>query len=130
MRNESGKSLVEMLAVLALIGVISIGGIFGYQSANASHKANQITELVSIASMTGKTQMKNYGDGTIWRAIGKNKEDYKCVSSLSVNSNGTVIIEFKSDSDCQTVKQRATSQWGNRWSESDGTYTPPQNNAI
>lgn len=130
MRNESGKSLVEMLAVLALIGVISIGGIFGYQSANATHKANQITELVSIASMTGKTKMKSYDNGTIWRTIGKNKEDYKCVSSLSVNSNGTVTIEFTADRDCKTVKQRATSQWGNRWNESAKTYTPPQNNAI
>lgn len=129
MRNESGKSLVEMIAVLALIGVISIGGIFGYQSANASHKANQITELVSIASMTGKTKMKTYDNDNIWRAIGKNKEDYKCISKLSVNSNGTVTIEFTADSDCPTVKQRATSQWGSRWSEPK-TYTPPQNNAI
>ena len=130
MRNETGKSLVEMLAVLALIGVISIGGIFGYQSANASHKANQITELVSIASMTGKTIMKSYDNDNIWRAIGKNKEDYKCISSLSVDLNGKVIIGFGSDSDCQTVKQRATSQWGNRWNESAGTYTPAQNKDI
>lgn len=130
MRNESGKSLVEMLAVLALIGIISIGGIFGYQSANASHKANQITELVSIASMTGKTKMKNYNNSTIWRTIGKNNDDYKCISSLSVDLNGKVEIGFGSDSDCQTVKQRATSQWGSRWDESSKTYTPPQNNAI
>ncbi len=128
-KYESGKSLVEMLAVLALIGVISMIGVMGYQSAIATNKANQISELVSIASMTGKTKMKGYDKNNIWNAIGKNKEDYKCVSSLSVESNGVVTIKFETTDDCQTVEQRATSQWGNRWNGTD-TYTPPQNNAI
>ena len=130
MRNETGKSLVEMLAVLALIGVISIGGIFGYQSANATHKANQINELVSIASMTGKTKMKSYNNSTIWRAIGKNNDDYACIDSLGVNPNGIVTVEFKTDSECTKVKNKAVSQWGDRWNETNKQYTPPADNAF
>ena len=30
MKNESGRSMVEMLGVLAIIGVFSVGGIAGY----------------------------------------------------------------------------------------------------
>ena len=29
-KNESGRSMVEMLAVLTIIGVLSIGGYAGY----------------------------------------------------------------------------------------------------
>ena len=29
-RNESGRSMVEMIAVLAIMGVLSIGGVAGY----------------------------------------------------------------------------------------------------
>ena len=33
MKNESGRSMVEMLGVLAIIGVLSVGGIAGYTTA-------------------------------------------------------------------------------------------------
>ena len=32
-KNQSGRSMVEMLGVLAIIGVLSIGGIAGYRAA-------------------------------------------------------------------------------------------------
>ena len=31
LKNESGRSMVEMLGVLAIIGVLSVGGISGYK---------------------------------------------------------------------------------------------------
>lgn len=32
-KNQSGRSMVEMLGVLAIIGVLSVGGIAGYRYA-------------------------------------------------------------------------------------------------
>lgn len=129
-KDETGKSLVEMLAVLALIGIIGMTGVMGYQSAVAMNKANQTAELVSIASMTGKTQIKSYDNGAIWKAIGKKKDDYKCVSSLSVDSKGVVEIKFETTDDCQKVKNSVINQWGNNWNEGTNTYTPPKDDAI
>ncbi len=129
-KDETGKSLVEMLAVLALIGIIGMTGVMGYQSAVAMNKANQTAELVSIASMTGKTKIKSYDNGAIWKAIGKKTEDYKCVKSLSVDSNGKVKIEFETTDDCLKVKNSVINQWGNNWDEGANTYTPPKDDAI
>ena len=39
-KNESGRSMVEMLGVLAIIGVLSIGGIAGYTMSMDRHRAN------------------------------------------------------------------------------------------
>ena len=41
-RQQSGRSMVEMLGVLAIIGVLSIGGIAGYSYAMRRHIANGI----------------------------------------------------------------------------------------
>lgn len=41
-RNESGRSMLEMLGVLVVVGVLSVAGIQGYRQAMVQHKANQI----------------------------------------------------------------------------------------
>ena len=46
-KNESGRSMVEMLGVLAIIGVLSIGGIAGYTLSMRRHRVNQILDAVN-----------------------------------------------------------------------------------
>ena len=46
-KNESGRSMVEMLGVLAIIGVLSIGGIAGYSTAMRKYQANQIIDAAN-----------------------------------------------------------------------------------
>ena len=41
-KQESGRSMVEMLGVLAVIGVLSVGGISGYTLAMNKHRANTV----------------------------------------------------------------------------------------
>ena len=36
-KNESGRSMVEMLGVLAIVGVLSVGGVYGYGVAMKKH---------------------------------------------------------------------------------------------
>ena len=48
LKNQSGRSMVEMLGVLAIIGVLSIGGIAGYRQAMTAHRANEFLNDLSI----------------------------------------------------------------------------------
>ena len=41
-KQETGRSMVEMLGVLAVIGVLSVGGISGYTLAMNKHRANNV----------------------------------------------------------------------------------------
>ena len=59
MKNEYGRSMIEMLGVLAIIGVLSIGGLAGYTMAMNRHRANQILDYVSRCAVASQT----FGDG-------------------------------------------------------------------
>ncbi|MCP4395307.1 MAG: prepilin-type N-terminal cleavage/methylation domain-containing protein [Alphaproteobacteria bacterium] len=39
-KMQSGRSMIEMLAVLAVVGVLSVGALQGYSQAMLNHKAN------------------------------------------------------------------------------------------
>ena len=47
-KNESGRSMVEMLAVLGIIGVLSIGGYTGYTLAIKRINYSKILNTASI----------------------------------------------------------------------------------
>ena len=46
LKNQSGRSMVEMLGVLAIIGVLSVGGIAGYKMAMRKNAVNKLHALV------------------------------------------------------------------------------------
>lgn len=48
-KNQSGRSMVEMLGVLAVIGVLSVGGIYGYQTAMNRLEFNNFVEDLKTA---------------------------------------------------------------------------------
>lgn len=47
LKEQSGRSMVEMLGVLAIIGVLSVGGIAGYSKAMAKYKLTKAMDQVS-----------------------------------------------------------------------------------
>lgn len=55
MKQESGRSMVEMLGVLAIIGVLSIGGIAGYTMAMNRYRANEIIDAASKVIVVAQT---------------------------------------------------------------------------
>ncbi|MBR5130538.1 MAG: hypothetical protein IKV03_04870 [Alphaproteobacteria bacterium] len=62
MRQESGRSMVEMLGTLAIIGVLSIGSIAGYSYGIDKHHANQTINdimLMGIDAITQASQRKD-----------------------------------------------------------------------
>ena len=52
LKNQSGRSMVEMLGVLAIIGVLSVGGIAGYKMAMDQILENKILNLISTFRMS------------------------------------------------------------------------------
>ena len=61
LKNETGRSMVEMLGVLAIIGVLSVGGIAGYTMAMNKYKANEVLNSISMLSTIAHAQ--NAGEG-------------------------------------------------------------------
>ena len=51
-KQESGRSMVEMLGVLAIIGVLSIGGIAGYTLSMRRFRVNNALDLVNKYALT------------------------------------------------------------------------------
>ena len=129
-RNEIGRSMLEMLTVLALIGILTVGSIKAYQSGQSQNEANKIHELVSIASLNGLTKMTQLKNDRIWKAIGKKKDDYKCVQSLSAERNGKVTIIFNGGK-CDEIKDMLISRWPSHVEKKGANtyiYTPPEDN--
>lgn len=68
MKNQNGRSMIEMLGVLAIIGVLSVGGIAAYSKAMSSFKHNkwrqQIEDLIFNIKDAYKNE-KKYGKGNL-----------------------------------------------------------------
>ena len=61
MKNESGRSMVEMLGVLAIIGVLSVGGIAGYTMAMNKYRANEIAAAAAQCGMLAVAKVSTTG---------------------------------------------------------------------
>ena len=75
-KNESGRSMVEMLGVLAIIGVLSIGGIYGYRMAMTKNEVNNFINDIKLS---------------LWQFKGIDTKNWKSLS------NATKDIEYKSN---------------------------------
>ncbi len=64
-KEQSGRSMIEMLGVLAIIGVLSVGGIAGYSKAMNKFKTNKVADQVSMLVANIKTMyaQQNTYDG-------------------------------------------------------------------
>ncbi len=74
-KNESGRSMIEMLGVLAIIGVLSVGGIAGYSKAMMKYRINKTIEQITLIAGNVRTffaPQRNY-DGLDFNIIKKAK---------------------------------------------------------
>ncbi len=54
-KNQNGRSMIEMLGVLAIIGVLSVGGIAGYSKAMMKYRINKTIEQITLISGNVRT---------------------------------------------------------------------------
>ena len=93
-KNETGRSMVEMLGVLAIIGVLSVAGIAGYSMAMKKYRANEILNMASQAVIIAQTA--NAGEGytsSAWADV----DDFGFTSSAWVNGVQTLQVNYSSN---------------------------------
>ncbi|MDO4162561.1 MAG: hypothetical protein Q4D80_06145 [Pseudomonadota bacterium] len=92
LKNQTGRSMIEMLGVLAITGVLSVGGLAGYSKAMIKFKTNKtIDEIITIATniQTLFANQKTY-EGT---AVGcGNNGTEICKDEFNTNKNSD--LEF------------------------------------
>jgi len=98
-RNESGRSMVEMLGVLAIVGVLSVMGIYGYTTAMRKHRINEILQTASSLAIISVSADGGSGGCVLLSrthiAIPDGIRDMS--ADMSVGSIPTVNIQFEND---------------------------------
>ena len=109
-KNESGRSMVEMLGVLAIIGVLSIGGIAGYTLSMNRYRANAIADVANkLASMAyadcvGQTTVDPTITTATCTAKGKTAEAY----GLGTPEGATLTVSEIADDGASVTAAFAT----------------------
>ncbi|MBQ8250284.1 MAG: hypothetical protein IJY92_00015 [Alphaproteobacteria bacterium] len=117
-KQESGRSMVEMLGVLAIIGVLSIGGIAGYMLSMNRFRANSLIDKASkfatiaySAKQTEKALGKTDGLSPSTFAFSDQKlgsidstESITLTSFGSTDGKVQVTVKFASADVCDTAR--------------------------
>ncbi len=61
-KNQNGRSMIEMLGVLAIIGVLSVGGIAGYSKAMMKYRINKTIEQITLVAGNVRTFFASQGN--------------------------------------------------------------------
>ena len=113
-KQESGRSMVEMLGVLAIIGVLSIGGIAGYMlSMNRFRANNMIDKAGKFATVAFSTKQTSIAMGrplTDTAITYKTKElgtldNGESITVKTIADDGTVTltVKFVNQDVCETA---------------------------
>ena len=51
LNHETGRTMLEMMAVLAIVGVLSVGAIAGFRQMMMKHKINDIIHAINLNSV-------------------------------------------------------------------------------
>ena len=119
MKNESGRSMVEMLGVLAIIGVLSIGGIAGYTMAMNRYRANEIIDAASKTAIIAMTANGGAGETKTFSDAGGAALPCAAATGISSNENGVVSITLSDD--CTGVAEAIKNIAGGRLVGTDCT---------
>ena len=59
MKNQSGRSMLEIISVLAIVGVLSVGGLYIYRVAMNKHKVDEILASIHLKTVAIADAMQN-----------------------------------------------------------------------
>ncbi len=114
MRQESGRSMIEMMGVLAIMGVITVGAIAAISSAMNMQKRNEVNDEV-LQMVTQVRQIfsefddySNINNATIFSAINmSNKNPYGGSYEITVNPSNPrqfiVSVTGLTQSECESL---------------------------
>ena len=114
MKNQSGRSMVEMLAVLAMVGVLSVITVWGIRYAFKKQKANELLNEVSkravVVAMQAQQDNNVYSVGEFTNPEGyvfgaKNWNQTQFAITLTTSDNKVIESEI-----CQNMKNTVGGQ--------------------
>lgn len=115
--NESGRSMVEMMAVLAIAGIIIVGAMTGFRVAMQKLKSNDVAGFVSDVSRYAQMRSRDITNAVLG---GFDEPIPDCVNRFRAFSNGKVTLEFKEEDNCQQIHSLvATSFKAGQWVKED-----------
>ena len=124
MRQESGRSMIEMIGVLAIMAIITAAAFALISTAFSTQKRGRVTDdvvniVTGVRSLLGEyDDFSNIDNSTIFGAIGVSKKNpYGGVYELAVNPSNprqfVVSITGLSKSECDGLVTKA-------WTDSVG----------
>lgn len=124
MKQESGRSMIEMLGVLAIMGIITVGAIAMISTAMRTQKHNTTNDDVAQIVLGVRQLLGEYDDFSnienmnVFSAIGmSNKNPYGGAYTVLANPSNVrqfiVGIEGLSQADCEYLVSKA-------WTDSVG----------
>lgn len=87
-KNQSGRSMIEMLGVLAIIGVLSVGGIVGYSKAMERYRVNETINQIRYIVQNTHDVFRSQKDYSALYAEGGDS-----YAVYSTNSKARQIVE-------------------------------------
>ena len=121
MKNESGRSMVEMLGVLAIIGVLSIGGIAGYTMAMNRYRANEIIDTASKVAIVAMTANAGAGGDADISDLGNNITIPCIAADADIASDATGVVSINLEETCDGVADIIATLAANRLETADCT---------
>ncbi|MDR1206808.1 MAG: hypothetical protein LBK26_00080 [Rickettsiales bacterium] len=120
LRQQRGRSMIEMLGVLAIMGVITVGAVAMISAAMRSQKRTSVQDEVAQIITGVRGLLGEYDDfsgidnGTVFAAIGVSAKnpyggDYKLEVNPANPQQFILTIGGLNKSDCQYFKAKA---WG------------------
>lgn len=95
-KNESGRSMVEMLGVLAIIGVLSIGCMTGYTLAMDRYRAEQIFNAATrLSATTTGGAVSKHSETVNEVRLTLTPDGYVCIGWGNVSSDIRDILETR-----------------------------------
>ena len=127
MKQESGRSMIEMLGVLAIMGIITVGAISMISYAMRMQKHSRVSDdvyqiVLGVRQMLGEhDDFTKIDNSTIFTALAmSNKNPYGGKYTVGVNPVNSrqfvVTIDGLSDSECKALVTKA-------WTDSIGGAT-------
>ena len=130
-KNESGRSMTEMLGTLAIIGVLSIGGIAGYSYGMDKYRANQTINdimLMAVDMITQTSQKRGVPTLAEWGTKTTAGYDFSVEPNPTDATKYGIVVDGVPSRVCQMVgdalKTQATVYVGNA-ERNDTTASDP-----
>ncbi|MBQ8671692.1 MAG: hypothetical protein IJ525_04130 [Alphaproteobacteria bacterium] len=104
-KNQNGRSMIEMLGVLAIVGVLSVGGIAGYSKAMQKYRINKTIEQITLIAGNIRAfwgPQKNYIGVECMSGANGTCNASGCMGASGVDANGNPTYD---NNGCPIVKK-------------------------